>query len=71
LWNADENRSLTCASRLLLLSLPLAEMNGQEMPLGPATITDGALATSFTAYQPRTFALKLAAPTGNPGFGQV
>jgi len=39
------------------------EMNGQEMPLGPATITDGALATSFTAYQPRTFALKLAAPT--------
>ena len=38
------------------------EVNGQEQPVGPATVTDGALVTSFSAYQPRTFALKLAAP---------
>ena len=40
------------------------EVDGQELPLGSATIAAGALKTSFTAYQPRTFALKLgAAPT--------
>ena len=38
------------------------EVNGQEQPVGPATVTDGALKTSFTAYQPRTFALQLGAP---------
>ncbi len=39
------------------------EVNGQEQPLGSATVADGALATSFGAYQPRTFALRLnAAP---------
>jgi alpha-mannosidase len=37
------------------------EVNGQEQPTGPATVTDGALVTSFSAYQPRTFAVKLAA----------
>jgi alpha-mannosidase len=37
------------------------EVNGQEQPLASATISDGALVTSFTAYQPRTFAVKLAA----------
>ena len=37
------------------------EVNGQEQPVGPATISDGALVTSFNAYQPRTFALRLAA----------
>lgn len=36
------------------------EVNGQEQPVGPATIRDGELVTSFTAYQPRTFALTLA-----------
>ena len=36
------------------------EVNGQEQPLGSATVTGGALVTSFTAYQPRTFALRLA-----------
>lgn len=36
------------------------EVNGQEQPIGTATVTDGALVTSFGAYQPRTFALKLA-----------
>lgn len=37
------------------------EVNGQEQPTGAATVTDGALVTSFSAYQPRTFAVKLAA----------
>jgi alpha-mannosidase len=35
------------------------EVNGQEQPLGPATVSDGALETSFKPYEPRTFALKL------------
>jgi alpha-mannosidase len=39
------------------------EVNGQELPVGAAKISDGALVTSFTAYQPRTFAVRLAAPT--------
>jgi alpha-mannosidase len=40
------------------------ELNGQEQPLGAASVTDGALAISFKPYQPRTFALHLgAAPT--------
>jgi alpha-mannosidase len=38
------------------------EVNGQEQPLGPATVSSGALVTSFGAYQPRTFALRLAPP---------
>jgi alpha-mannosidase len=37
------------------------EVNGQEQPVGPATVTSGALVTSFTDYQPRTFALRLGA----------
>ncbi len=37
------------------------EVNGQEQPVGPATIDNGALVTSFSPYQPRTFAVKLAA----------
>jgi len=36
------------------------EVNGQELPAGPATISNGELTTSFNAYQPRTFAIKLA-----------
>ncbi len=39
------------------------EVNGQEQPVGPATVTAGALVTSFSAYQPRTFAVRLGAPT--------
>jgi alpha-mannosidase len=35
------------------------EVNGQEQPLGSATVADGALVTSFGGYQPRTFALRL------------
>ena len=38
------------------------EVNGQELPLGPATIVNGALETSFTAYQPRAFAVRLGTP---------
>jgi alpha-mannosidase len=37
------------------------EVNGQEQPVGPATVAEGALVTSFSAYQPKTFAVKLAA----------
>ena len=37
------------------------EVTGQEQPVGPAAVTNGALVTSFSAYQPRTFALRLAA----------
>jgi alpha-mannosidase len=37
------------------------EVNGQEQALAQATVKDGALVTSFSAYQPRTFAVKLLA----------
>jgi alpha-mannosidase len=39
------------------------EVNGQEQPVGPATVTAGALVTSFSTYQPRTFAVKLSPPS--------
>lgn len=39
------------------------EVNGQELPMGSASVVDGALETSFKPYQPRTFALKLGAAT--------
>jgi len=35
------------------------EVNGQEQPVGEATISGGVLVASFTAFQPRTFALRL------------
>jgi alpha-mannosidase len=35
-------------------------VNGQEQPVEPATLNGGALVTSFSAYQPRTFAVRLA-----------
>jgi len=38
------------------------EINGQEQPLGSATTQNGDLVVSFGAYQPRSFAVKLAAP---------
>jgi alpha-mannosidase len=37
------------------------EVNGQEQPVGSATVGGGALVTDFSAYQPRTFAVKLSA----------
>ncbi len=39
------------------------EVNGAEEPVGPATLTGGKLTTSFGPFQPRTFAVKLAAPS--------
>jgi len=38
------------------------EVNGQEQPVGPATVNAGVLTTSLSAYQPRTFAISLSAP---------
>jgi alpha-mannosidase len=35
------------------------EVNGAEEPIGPATVTDGVLRTSFGPYQPRAFAVRL------------
>lgn len=37
------------------------EVNGQEQPLGSATVTRGEIVTNFGAFQPRTFAVKIAA----------
>jgi alpha-mannosidase len=41
------------------------EVNGQELPVGSAQVSGGDLVTSFTAYQPRTFALKLGTPAAH------
>ncbi len=38
------------------------EVNGAEEPVGPATVSGGALRTTFGAFQPRTFAVSLAPP---------
>jgi len=38
------------------------EINGAEEPVGPATVSKGKLVTSFSAFQPRTFAVKLGKP---------
>jgi alpha-mannosidase len=39
------------------------EVNAQEQPVASASLQRGALVTSFTAYQPRTFALRLGPAT--------
>jgi alpha-mannosidase len=39
------------------------EVNGQEEPTGGATMDRGALVTSFSPFQPRTFAIKLGVPS--------
>jgi alpha-mannosidase len=39
------------------------EVNAQEQPVGSANVSSGQLVTSFTAYQPRTFAVRLSAPS--------
>ena len=36
------------------------EIDGQERPIGPATLLNGALVADFARWQPRTFAVKLA-----------
>lgn len=38
------------------------EVDGQEQLLGATPVNDGALVISFSAYQPRTFAIALAPP---------
>ena len=38
------------------------EVNGVEMPVGPATVANGELVTKLGMYQPRTFAVTLAPP---------
>lgn len=38
------------------------EVNGQEQPVGSASVNAGVLTTSLGAYQPRAFAIDLAAP---------
>lgn len=47
------------------------EVTGAEEPIGSATVTDGTLRTSFGPYQPRAFAVRLAASLiysgGRPG----
>jgi len=43
-------------------------VNGQEQPVGGAQVNNGSLIASFSAYQPRTFAVKLTgAPTKAAG----
>ncbi|WP_263365497.1 alpha-mannosidase [Edaphobacter bradus] len=39
------------------------EVNAQEQPAGDASVNNGVLVTSFTPYQPRTFALCLGTPS--------
>jgi alpha-mannosidase len=41
------------------------EVNGQELPVGRATVSEGALVTSLTPYQIRSFALTLGAGPGS------
>jgi alpha-mannosidase len=38
------------------------EVNGQEMAIGKARVVDGGVVASFSPYQLRTFAVRLAAP---------
>jgi alpha-mannosidase len=50
----------------LSFAAPIAEareVNAQEQPVGAASLSNGVLTTSFSAYQPRTFALRLAPPS--------
>lgn len=50
------------------------EVNGQEMPVGPAKVIAGQVVADFSSYQPRTFAVKLAAPSvklASPSFEPV
>ena len=57
--NAAQNVKFSFASPVAAAR----EVNGQEEPVGPATLDHGALTTSFTPFQPRSFGIKLAAST--------
>lgn len=41
------------------------EITAQEQQIGSATVANGVLVTSFTAYQPKSFALRLGAAPAN------
>jgi alpha-mannosidase len=43
------------------------EINAQEQPIGSADVVEETLRTSFTEYQPRSFALRLGAPPAKLG----
>ena len=47
------------------------EVDGQERPIGAATVTKGELITSFSPYQIHSFAVKLAAPSARPAVLQT
>ncbi|MEA2238840.1 MAG: alpha-mannosidase [Thermoanaerobaculia bacterium] len=49
---------LTFAARVVAAR----EVNGQEMAMGKARVIDGSVVASFTPYQLRTFAVRLASP---------
>ena len=49
---------LTLAGRII----SAREINGQELPLGPAKIVDGSLITNVPAYSLRAFALRIQRP---------
>jgi alpha-mannosidase len=53
---AAENVHLTFAAPIVAAR----EVNGQEQPVGPATVSGGELVTALRPYQPKTFAIKLA-----------
>ena len=47
----------------LTMAMPILaarEVNGQEQPMGPATVQNGQLVFDMTPYRPRAFALTLA-----------
>src|SRR5262249_21211721 len=58
----------------LAFAAPVAaarEVNGQEQPVGTATLQGGELVTSFTPYQLHTFALRLAPASSRLAVPQV
>lgn len=58
--NGSPARNVRLSAAAPILSA--RELNGQELPIGPATVSNGALAVDMDGYHPRTFALKLGAP---------
>jgi alpha-mannosidase len=55
----DGSRASHVKVRFAVPVLKAREVNGQEQPLGPATIEGGALVADVPAYSLKTFALKL------------
>ena len=45
------------------------ELDGQERTIGDATVRDGGLVVDFAPYAPKTFAVRLAAPTARAAHG--